>query len=257
MTHPTVRLFLYMQFNSHSTSQDIVTMADKFVKTDVNSFPLIEKVLYANEGMRIIWSWIYQAYSGWIYDDKNNTDFPEATTSIVSGQKDYSLPTDSSGVYGVEVYVNGEWTKLDPITLEQIQDVDSENNFLEPDNIPRYYRLIANSIKLYPTPNFSSSNTLRVLFNRDISTFATTDTTKTPGFDTLYHEAVAVFTALRYAKINGLESSTRLQIDWDGDEDRTGRVGGYKARIKKDYSQRFKELFPPRMTVRDATQEYQ
>lgn len=254
MTH-TVRLFLYMQYNSQSQSQDIVTMADRLVKTDVNSFPLIDKTLYANEAMRHIWSWIYQSYGGWIYDDKNHTDFPEATSNIVSGQRDYALPTNLAGIYGVECLINGVWTKLEPITLEQIQQFDSENNFLSSNGNPRFYRPLSSSIKLYPTPNFSTSLALRVLYNRDVSAFVTDDTSKSPGFDTLYHEAVPTYMALRYAKVNSLANTKDLQIDWDGDEDRTGREGGYKKRIKRDYGQRFKEMFPARITVMDATQE--
>lgn len=246
-----------MQYNSQSQSQDIVTMADRLVKTDVNSFPLIDKTLYANEAMRHIWSWIYQSYGGWIYDDKNYTDFPEATSNIVSAQRDYALPTNSAGIYGVECLINGVWTKLEPITLEQIQQTGSEGDFLSTSGNPRFYRLVSSSIKLYPTPNFSTSSALKVIYNRDVSAFATDDTTKTPGFDTLYHEAVPTYMAYKYAEINTLSNVVSLAKNWDGNESVTGREGGYKARIKRDYGQRFKEMFPARITVRDATQEYQ
>ncbi len=246
-----------MQFNSHSTGQDLCTYADKRVKTDSTSFPIAEKVLYANEGSRKIKSWIYQVYGGWIYDDKNNTDFPEATTNLESGKKDYALPDDTDAVDAIECLINGTWTRITPATLEQIREIDAEGNFMTPDNNPAVYRLVSNSIKLYPTPSTSVTSGLRVIFRRDISTFATTDTTKTPGFSPSYHEGVGVYIALQYAKINTLAVKQDLQLEWDGDEDRTGREGGYKLRIKKDYSQKFKEMFPPRLTVRDATQEYE
>jgi hypothetical protein len=236
-----------MQYNSHASSQDIVTMCEKLSRANSVSFPIAEKTLYANQAMRIIWSWIHEAYGGWIYDDSNQTDLPEATTAVVSGQDTYTLPTDVSFVLGVSIKdIAGNWSKLSPVTLEMIQEGGAESDFLTTDGNPLYYRLIGNQIKIYPATNYSQSASLKVHYTRDISSFATTDTTKTPGFDSAYHEAVPTFMALQYAKINQLANKNDLDLDWQR----------YELRIKSDYSRRFAELFPPRIGVSDATSEY-
>lgn len=220
-------------------------MADALAKSNSVSFPISQKVLFANEASRFIWSWIFKVYGGWIYDDKNNTDYAEATTTLTSGQSDYPIPTDASSVIRVEVKdIGGNWTRLQPITLEQIDGAEGE--FLDTNSVPTYYRMTANSIKIYPASNFTQSASLKLFFTRDISGFSTTDTTKTPGFDTLYHEAIPVFMAWRYAQINQLGSKNDLEKDWLL----------YQQRIEGDYSRRFRDLFPPRISVRDATQEF-
>jgi hypothetical protein len=236
-----------MQYNSHSTNQDIVTMAEKLTKTNSVSFPIEDKTLYANEGSRIIWSWIHESYGGWLYDDKNNTDLPEATTTLVSGQSDYTLPTDASVVVGVSYKdTGGNWHKLSPVTIEQIQDGGSEEEFYNTDGMPVAYRPLGNVIKIYPAANFTQTASLKLYYNRDISAFTTTDTTKTPGFDSAYHEAVPTYMALQYARINQLPNKADLELQW----------AQYESRIKKDFARRFAELFPPRITTRDAVEEY-
>lgn len=248
---------MFLVYNSDANSQDIVTFSDKLAKTDSVSFPIEEKTLYANEALRTIWSWIFQAYGGWIFDDKNQTDLPTATGNLVLGQSDYALPQGISSVLGVEVLnQDNTWDKLDPITLEQILESGSESEFLSTNSQPRYYRLVGNSLKIYPAANYSQNSSIRLHLNRDISAFAVTDTTKTPGFDSLYHEAVPLFMALKKCKIDSLPIKSDWQMDWDGDENRTGREGGYKKRIKEDYQKKFAQLFPGRMTVRDAVAEF-
>lgn len=237
-----------MQYNSHATNQDIVTMANKLVKTSNTAFPVEEKTLYANEACRIIWSWIHESYGGWLYDDKNNTDLPEATATLTSGQNSYTIPTEASYILGVGVKdTGGTWHKLNPITIEQIQDFSSEKAFSETDSMPLYYRPVGNTIEIYPASNYTQSASLGLWYTRDISAFASTDTTKTPGFDTVHHEAVPTYIALQYARINQLDVKNDLEVQW----------ARYEQRIKSDYSRRFAELFPPKMSTRDAVAEYE
>lgn len=247
-----------MQFNSNSTEQDIVTMSEELVKSNSVRFPITKKVMYANQAMRFIMSWIHEAFGGWIYDDSNQTNLPEGTIALVANQDTYTLPVDNSYIQGVSVkQLNGTWYKLNPINLEQIQDTGtSESAFLTTAGQPMHYRLLGNVVKIYPSASYGQDNSLKIHETRDVSSFTTTDTTKTPGFDLRYHEAVPTFMALQYAKINGSKNLKELQRDWDGDEAMTGREGGYKKMIKSDYSRRYAELFPARITVRDATIDY-
>ena len=238
-----------MQYNSHATSQDIVTMAEKKCQANSVSFPIAEKTLYANEGSKIIWSWIHEAYGGWAFDDSNNTDFPESTGTINASQTDYAIPTDTNFVKGVSIKTTGNvWQKLEPITLEQIEDMGmSEAQFMNVASQPMYYRLLGNSIKLYPAPSYTQSSSIKIYYDRDITLFSTTDTTKTPGWATAYHEALATYMALCYAKTNQLGQAKTLQDDWFN----------YEKRIKSDYSRRFQEMFPGRITTRDSVREFQ
>lgn len=228
-----------MVYNSHATGQDICTLADKLVKTDSTSFPIAEKTVYANMGNRLILTELFNAYGGWKYDDRNNTDFPISTTALTANQTNYSLPVDVSSVQGVYYLAEGttdNWTKLTPITVEQINEIDAEPNFQNIASVPQYYRLLNNSIKIYPASNYTLSGGLMVEYTRDISEFATTDTTKTPGFEPIFHEAIAVYMAYRYAQANSLTSLNGITQQWTD----------YLSRIKRHYTQKFGEMFPPK-----------
>ena len=238
-----------MQYSGNSTSQDITSLANLYTKQNDTSFPLTEKTIYANMGNRIILTEIHDAYGGWKYDDRNNTDFPIATTHLVANQTNYALPVDTvqlNGVYFLEEGTTDTWTKLQPITLEEINRIEAEPNFNNTPSIPQYYRVLANSIKLYPAADFSQDDSLMVEYSRDISTFATTDTTKTPGFDIIFHEAIAVYIAYQFALINQVSTKTSIEEQWIA----------LLARIRRHYSQKFKDMFPAKMRISKDLSNY-
>lgn len=242
-----------MVYNGETNGQDIVTLAYDQVKANSTTYPINQVTRNANLALRAIWGWIFEAYGGWIYDDRNNTDLPEAVADLVSGQSVYILPLDSAEILGVEIKTQGNvWQKLWPITLEKIQqDYNfAESQFLSTPSAPIYYRPIANGFKLYPACNYSQAGSIKVYFSRDVSAFVPTDTTKSPGFDVEFHEAVSTFVALQYAKINLMGvagavtrsgSKTGLLADWSD----------WEQRIKNHYVMRFQQMFPARLNVQD------
>lgn len=245
-------------YNSDANNQDICSFADQLVKTNSSSFPIADKTRQANYALRTIWGDIFDAYGGWIYDDSNLTDLPEATTDLVANQQFYALPVNISQIVGLEFQnVGGTWIPLTPVTLEKIhQNGYAESEFLKTPAVPMFYRPTATGVKLYPPANFSQLQSLRVQISRDISSFSVTDTTKQPGFDPLFHEGVPLFMALQYAKINSLPVAggvmrggykTGLLADWFD----------FETRLKRHYSTRFWQMFPPRIRVEDATRVYQ
>lgn len=231
-----------MQYNSQATGQDMVTLSNTLTKQNNTSFPLTEKTTYANMANRIILTEIHNAYGGWKYDDRNNTDFPIATANLVANQEDYALPLDTTQLTGVYFLTQGtttNWTKLIPLSLEEINQMDAEPNFNNTPSVPQYYRTLANSIKLYPAPNWSADGGLMIEYSRDISTFESTDTTKTAGFDPIFHEAIPIYMSYQFAQVNILPNLKSLTEQWMD----------YLARIKRHYSQKFKDLFPTRIRV--------
>lgn len=246
-----------MQYNSNTNNQDLCSLADLMAKSNSTSFPIKEKTIYANMGMREIWSWIFESYGGWHYDDSNYTDLPEATTELIANQKQYSLPIESAHLLGVAFKdASGVWTQLKPITLEKIQEYGAEDEFENIAGNPQYYRPISNGFKVYPAANFSQDDSIKINVSRDISVFEITDTTKTPGFVATFHEAIATFMALKHCKINSKPQYPGLQLDWDGDEARTGREGGFKLRIKTFYGNQFRQMFPPAFNRPDIIEDY-
>lgn len=245
-----------MQFNSHATNQDLVTLSEKKAKANSVSFPIVEKVLYANQAAKILLSWQIEVASGWAVDDNNQSDIPEATTTLSSGQSLYSVPTDADIIDGFAVKnAGGTWTRLSLVTLERITEVMAEDEFFNTSGNPSCYRLIGNQVQIYPASSYTQTASLKCYYKRDVVLFTTTSTTATPAISSRFHEAVATYMALQYAKANTLASVTELQREWDGNEDVTGKEGGYKKAVKKFYSQRLTPMNPPRITVDDYSQQ--
>lgn len=218
-----------MQFNGHSTNQDIVSSISR--KTGYNKVADLEAITeQANEASRVVWSWIFQAYGGWQYDDGNQTNLPSATTALVQNQQKYTIPADAITVRQVSYRdTAGNWHDIDPITTEQIHQGSTETEFYKTAGQPMYYRMIANVINLYPAPNYDQVASLRVQFDRGSVAFATTDTTKTPGFVSEFHGAVPVGASYFIASDRTLDNKNNLRERWMEYEDAI--KGYYKARF--------------------------
>lgn len=166
---------------------------------------------YINEAINRVTSLILTSDGRWQWDDTNNTDYPIGTTSLVtplgSEQQDYQFAVNFLWIQRVEVMdVAGNWNLLNPIDQADLYD-QSLPDFLKTAGMPLYYDKIANSIFLYPKPlatAVTSTNGLRVYFQRPPSYFITTDTTKVPGFNSLYHRLVALIASRDYAAFKQL-----------------------------------------------------
>lgn len=224
-----------MQFNSHSDNQDIVSYVVD--ATGLNATAHLKQITRAvNEAMRIIWSWIFEAYGGWQYDDGNQSDLPSATAALVASQQKYTLPSEALTVRRVSVKdASGNWHDVDPITLEEITAGGrAEEEYLDTPGSPIRYRLVAGILKLYPAPNYAQAASLRVQFDRGSVQFVSTDTTKSPGFISELHGAVPTGAALHIAGDKTLKNHDRIERRWER----------YEKSIKSTYKKRFVELNP-------------
>lgn len=236
-----------MVFNDTSTKLGLCQDADFGLGTDTNSYPLADKTRNANERFKMIWSWIFESYGGAIFDDGNQTDLPQSVGTLTSGQTTYPVPSGTLAIEGVEVKnTSGIWIKLVPITAEQIRERNAMGEFQKTSATPIYYRVIGETIQIYPAANWTQSSSFKVFYNRGISEFASTDTTKQPGFASPFHRAISIGMQLDYAIKNPqIGKREILELEWSK----------WEKAIKNFYSTRFKEMFPAQITVKDALRE--
>ena len=236
-----------MQYNGDADGQDIVSLANDFAASDNNNFPLKQKARLANKNLRTIWSWIFSVYGGWLYDDGNQTDLPAATTSLNASQTNYGTPSGALTIRAVDAKtVGGVWYTLAALTEEQIRELLAEPQFYSVPGQPIYYEPYGNSVKIYPPANYTQAASLRVSYDRGSVAFVSTDTTKSPGFASEFHEALAIGMANDFATMKKLSQGQGLQLEWQKAE----------IKIKDYYSQRYQEMFPPRITIRDGVREF-
>lgn len=195
-----------------------------------------EVTAMTNQENRKILSLVMSATGNWQFDDSNYTDLPMATTDIVSGQSSYALPPTALTVQRIEAKdASGLWTTLTPITKELLggQAVDE---FMNDNGSLLYYRLVNGTIELFPASNYASTGGLKVYFDRDVVDFTPSDTTKTPGFASLFHQLLPLKVAIRWLKTKQPTSpSLGLYL---ADEQKM------ELELKKFYSTRFKDYKP-------------
>lgn len=241
-----------MIWNNDIDGVDICTLADDYAGSTSITFPLEKKARFANKIMRQVWSSIYSVYTGWQYDDSNNTDLPVATTALNITQADYDVPSGGKTVRAVSVLPQGGGTIYQPvlpITEEEVtQKMISEASFMNVSGQPIYYRVIGNSIKLYPASSYTIASGLRITLDRQITAFtATGNDTKQPGFDETYHEIVPIGMAMEYARVNSLPRVGDLKEDFNT----------LLTTMTKDFARRWQNKMPSKMTQRDGARMYQ
>lgn len=150
----------------------------------------------------------------WQYDDTNYTDYPIATTDLVSNQRDYPFSIEHLEIEKVLIKDSaGNWTVLLPID----QNDDHARSYIENNSgnvgMPRYYDKMANSIFFDVTPNYSSTGGIKVYFKRGASLFVYTDTTKAPGFASIFHGYLADHASTFYGLDKGMVNAKNWYTD--------------------------------------------
>lgn len=239
-----------MQFSDTSTNQGLIQDCEFLVFggdygiISGNTEYLQEFTRLLNKGLDKATVKIMTSDNRWQYDDPNHTDYPIAQTSLVSGQQDYQLEfsaTDSHlKIDRVEVKTTGGlWKKLIPIDLADTDEAQAE---LEKTNgEPKYYDKVANSVFLYPAPNYSQNNSLKIFYQRQPSYFATSDTTKRPGIPGMFHQLVSMYAAEEFALAKNMSEKANMLA---------GRRQELESELENFYNRRDKED-KPRMAIKN------
>lgn len=202
-----------MQFNALSDSSGLCQDADFWVDTDTTKYPLKHKARNANEWVRKVATWIWQADSDWKFDDSNLTTLPTATTTMTDAIQDISLPTNVFKIDRLEVKdIAGNWNIVSPINQFNINE-EALQEFCKTPGLPQYYDVDGNSLILYPAPDATMTTLidgLTLYLSREMDSFVATDTTKEPGFSDYFHRIVSIGMAYDYAVKKGLSDKVSL-----------------------------------------------
>jgi len=161
---------------------------------------------YTNQALDAVTVKLLESDNRWQFDDSNYTDQPVGVANLVNGQQDYQILTTHLKILGVSIKDNsGKFYKLkqiDPVDLTQDQQT-----FMDAPSSPQWYDLRGNSIFLYPAPANGSvtlTGGLKVYFQRPLQYFATSDTTKQPGFPSVFHRLIPLWAAFYYCQANSI-----------------------------------------------------
>lgn len=166
---------------------------------------------FVNQSLSEVWSIVFRNSNGWIYDDSNQTDLPQGTQTLTSGTSKYALPSGALTVRRVEVKdSSGMYYELRPKQLESIKVGVDE--YFETDGTPIEYRLVGSTLEMFPGPNYTASAGLKVYFDRGSVAFATSDTTKTPGFSPEFHDIIPTKASIKWMRINKPNGASLVKL---------------------------------------------
>ena len=142
-----------MKFNDTTTQsgliQDCETLTGLGNKAiSGNTDKRLEFTRLLNVRYRMADTEIWKATGEWDFDDSNQTTLPVATTTLVGGQHDYTIPTTGRKVERIEVKdTNGNWTQVEEIDKSEFHG-QAMTEFESTNGLPRYYDMVGNSIYL-------------------------------------------------------------------------------------------------------------
>lgn len=221
-----------MQFSSHATGQDINTQISFLTDTTTTDFSLNDRTRNANIAYHKFVAVIQQADGKWQFDDANNTTLPIATTTLTSGQRDYSLDDDMVEIQRVEIKdTSGNWSEIKPIDLNEITGAVDE--YFSTNGQPLHYDKQGRTLLLYPAPNYTQAASLKVYFKRPASIFSTTDTTKSAGFDEMFHDYIPTYAAYMYCLIYKPNLAARLAETLKDIEERAKKFYGRRSKDER------------------------
>lgn len=208
--------------------------------TTTSSYPIADKTTDVNNALNKFMLIAIASEGKWQVDDTNQTDYPIVTGSLVANQQDYSFTTDATGnqildIYRVEIK-DSTGTKnmqLRPIDQSELTGV-ALTEFMKTAGTPVYYDKTANGLFLYPAPNYSSSNGLKIYCNRTSTYFTVSDTTKKAGIPWIFHEYLAIRPSYYYCLQKGLPQAKNLFTEMMNFED---MIGDYYSKRAKDTRQ--------------------
>ena len=207
-----------MDFYKTSDKSGLVDDVLFRTNTTTTEFPLTHITRYINEGYSRVANIIIQADGRMQWDDINHTDQPVSQTDIVENTVDYnvfqSAPSalqDWLTIDKVEMLdSNGYGMEILPIDKKDLTTYEEETRT---PSTPYKYDFNGTSILLYPKPNYSYTKGLVIYFHRAPSYFASTDTTKRPGFATIFHPYLSIYASHQWNSIKKNDFNLQPQLD--------------------------------------------
>jgi hypothetical protein len=202
-----------MVYSDSSGKPGIIEDIDYLIGTNSSSYTIEDKTRNINRKYDEVVSLILQSDATWKWDDTNNGAQPATSITMTGGTNAVAIPdTTYLTISRVEIKdINGNYVLLTPIQDREILQAKSE--FFKTDGMPIYYEKNGAFLNLYPAPASGSvtlTNGLLVYYQRNASYFATSDTTKVPGFAAPYHRLLSYGAALDFAIANSLNGKINI-----------------------------------------------
>lgn len=225
------------------TLGDVANKARALTHSDTSSYTAANLLIDINIWYQKAVTMIFESQDDTDFDDMRNITYPIVTTSLVAGQRDYSIPVSEQvlKIKRVDVTYDGtNYFRATPFDSGVPQfgfgnATNEDANFIK--QAPQY-DVQYNSIFLYPlaiASDVSAGAKMQVEWERNITVFTSADYTTDPndstvvlGFDAPFHPLVAYGAAYEFANANNLPQLQNIKND----------LQDWEARMRQAYSKK-------------------
>lgn len=254
-----------MDFSDTTNKQGLVEDCDFLVTSNVTSYPLANKAASANRYLDEAVSIILKTDGKWQWDDLTNTNESIGLADLTADTQEYPLTSAIWSIGGaadaaltnvllvlnrVEVKdTDGNWRVLMPLDQRDLMPIApgaltgtgdttqgeeySLTDFKKEAGTPIYYDKSGNNLNLYPKPNYTQANSLKVYMQRRANLFVSSDTTKRAGIAPHLHRFISYGMAYDYAIAKAL-AVNKITALLNG-------LNQYRSMIAEHYGMRQKE----------------
>lgn len=159
---------------------------------NTGTFPIAEFTPLANQAQNRVVALIQENDSKWKWRDSNSGSRDIGVTDLVANQEDYTMEVYHMKIKEVRIKdKNGNWKTLIAKDRRELSD-DQKNATGEPET----YDKDGDSIIPNPLADYSSTGGMEVHYQAGPVYFLKTDTTKKPGFCSLFHRLVSMYASM-------------------------------------------------------------
>ncbi len=225
------------------TLGNIANKARALTHSDTSAYTASNLLIDINIWYEKVVSMIFESQDDTDFDDSRNTNYPIVTTSMVAGQRDYSIPVSENvlKIKRVDITYDGvNYFRAKPFDNGAVfwgmgNATNEDANMIKAAPL---YDIQYNSLFIYPlatAADVSAGATIRVEWERDIVVFTTgdyttdpNDSTVIPGIDVHFHPMIAYGAAYEFANANNLPQLGNIKQDLQDWENRLRTAYGRK-----------------------------
>jgi len=181
-----------MEFNDTVNEQGLYQDALFWTGANSATFTIEDFVRLANQAQNKAVGLIKYNDRKWKWSDSNNGTRDIGQTNLVANQESYTMEVYQMGIKEIRIKdKDGNWKTLTARDRRLLTD-DEKNAVGEPET----YDVDGAVITPNPLADYSSTLGFEIYYQRGPVYFVKTDTTKQPGFCSLFHRLVSMYASM-------------------------------------------------------------
>lgn len=201
-----------MQFSDITNLQGIIQDIDDRCSTDANKYLIADKVRNINNAYDRVIAFIQLNSKNIKWADVNlSAPYNFTDYNLIDGEKKVTI-TEPNKLQRIEIKdETGNWFKIKLMSVDEIGK--SVEDFLIGGGIPKYVTIDGDNIQLFPTPNYTQIDSLRIYDQPEVTLFTATDTTATATLPRFASTLLSIEASIRYCSKHSKERLDTLYLD--------------------------------------------